>query len=349
MATLPSMGLETGSVGSDRGTWGPKLNANFTKLDGHNHTAGNGEQVPTDGIDINADLSFNSLYGPKDLHALTFASVVALSSNTYNKSLFVSNGTGGLTSGELYWRNTSGNHVKLTSGNSLNVAAFVGGIGGDYTSVGAAENFDNSSKAYTLKDGSAHWARLDAGGIKLIEKGTSESVGITLQVPAALAASYSVTWPLAVPASTGIMQMDSSGTISVGTSPPGRMLIPAQSGTALQAHWVNDPVLGNWKNSVGNGNLVVSIPLQVGATISGAEFLLFGDGVADVTAILFYNDVSMAVGTLATLTVNNQPESWSLKTMTVTPHTLAVNESCYLMFLSSAAGLQLGNIMITHT
>ena len=34
----------------------------------------------------------------------------------------------------LYWRNSGGTNVQLTAGNSLNVAGFVGGIGGDYAS-----------------------------------------------------------------------------------------------------------------------------------------------------------------------------------------------------------------------
>jgi hypothetical protein len=207
------MGLETPTVGASRGTWGGTVNSNFTKLDGHNHTSGSGVQVPTAGININADLSFNSLYGPKDLHALTFASIVA-STVTNRKSLFVSDGTGGLTSGELYWLNGAGNNVKLTDGNSLNVSAFVGGIGGDYTAVSAAEAFDNASKNYTFNDGSAHWAGLHAGSLVLSEKGTSSAFAITIDAPAGLAATYALKLPAALPGSTLLAQVSNAGVVS---------------------------------------------------------------------------------------------------------------------------------------
>lgn len=223
MATLPSMGLETGVISGDRGTWGGKINSNMTKIDAHTHVSGQGEQVPVAGILIDDDLSFNNTFGCTDLHAITFASIVALSDNEYNKSLFVSNGTGGLINGELYWRNTSGNHVQLTSGNSLNVSAFVGGIGGDYSAVGALLDYDDSTKTYRLRQqvGSSvrQFARMSAGGVNLFEFKAHPAASpptqfVRLSSPASLASSYTVTFPAALPASTQLVQVDNAGQVS---------------------------------------------------------------------------------------------------------------------------------------
>lgn len=206
---LPNMGLVQFEVNGDVDTWGLGINNNSALIDSHNHAFGQGEMIPSAGININADVSWGSLYAPTDLHRITFASITAITDNAQNKSLFVN-----VADNELYWRTNLGNNVKLTAGNALNVSAFAGGIVGDYSAVGAAEAFDNSNKAYTFKDGAAHFARLDAGGVKLIEFGTSETVGVTLQAPAALAASYSITAPLAAPSSTQLIQMNSSGVLT---------------------------------------------------------------------------------------------------------------------------------------
>jgi hypothetical protein len=217
MAVLPKMGLEQPSIGADRGTWGTKINADLAKVDAHNHTAGQGDAVPTAGLNINADLSFNSLYGPTNLHAITFASIVALSSNTYNHSLFVSDGSGGLASGELYWRTSTGTHVKITAANALNVLPFTGGIGGDYTSVGAILAYDDAGKRYTHKEGTNDgngWALLASGDVRLFETGSVDAVFVGLAAPAALASSYTLTWPLALPASTQLVQVNNAGSVT---------------------------------------------------------------------------------------------------------------------------------------
>lgn len=121
--------------------------------------------------------------------------------------------------------------------------------------------------------------------------------------------------------------------------------ICATAGTALESKWVNDASGGLFKQSVGNGLLTVSIPLKVGDRVTGLTFMLLGDGVADVTATVEYIDSTMAAVQVGTLTVNNQAASWSSKTVTIaSPHKMLAGESAHVIFLASAAGLQLGNI-----
>lgn len=205
MTTLPNLNLTLPTRGAPgSGLWGDTEDNNLTLLDAHDHSSGKGVRIKTAGIAIDADLSFSSLYAPTALNRITFSSIAALSSN--NKSLFVSN-----ADNELYWRSNAGANVKLTSGSSLNVAAFTGGIGGDYTAVGAAVAFDDANDRYTFKQQGGVWARMASGEVRILETGTSETVYVGQAAPAALAASYTMTWPTANPGATSVAQIDSTG------------------------------------------------------------------------------------------------------------------------------------------
>lgn len=360
MAILPSMTLEQPTVGASRGQWGGILNANLAKIDGHTHVAGQGEPVPVAGIEIDADLSFGSLYGPKDLHAITFASIVALSSNTYNKSLFVSDGTGGLSANELYWRNSTGNHVKLTSGTSLNVAAFVGGITGDYTSVGAAEAFDNADKDYTFKDGAGKWAGLRAGTLALSPKGGTSTFRVTLQPPAGLAASYAVTWPAAVPASTSLVQMSSAGVLTASDTLPAtteihhgdRVLnISACSGVCLDANFTIG-THGQISSTAGNSpTFVFPINLHQGDQIKSITFARLGSGAGDFTATVSKVTSADSSSSIGTATVTTVAAAWTDTTINVTDTTVGAGEIFILSVVVAATGgstLSVNNIRITY-
>lgn len=213
MTTLPQMSLVLPTRGvAGAGLWGDTDDANLAKIDSHRHVIGEGTAIPTAGININADLSFSSLYAPINLHRITFASIVALSSN--NQSLFVG------TDHELYWRTNSGTNVKLTASTALNVAAFVGGIGGDYTAVAAALNYDSAGLRYTFKGAAGtNWQRLASGEVRIFETNTADAVYVGLAAPAALVGSYTITLPLAAPtAGTRPVQMSTAGVLTAGDS-----------------------------------------------------------------------------------------------------------------------------------
>jgi hypothetical protein len=214
--TLPNTGVVTPTLGGDAGVWGSETNDAWANYDAHDHGPGKGVRITPAAININADLPLNSSWGITAANRISFASVAATSTN---KSLFVSDGTSGLAANELYWRSNSGNQVRLTNGSALNVAAFAGGIGGDYVAVSAALNFDDAGDRYTFKQNSGTgWARLASGDLRLFETGTSETIFVGLAAPAALAGSYTVTMPLAAPGSTSLVQMDSSGVLSASNT-----------------------------------------------------------------------------------------------------------------------------------
>ena len=216
MTTLPNMGLSLplrGAVGS--GQWDDTIDGDLSIIDPHDHTIGKGARVPTAGLNINADLPFSALYAPTQLHRVQFSAIAGGAlTNANNLSLFVSDGSGGLAANELYYRTSAGNAIRFTSGSSLNVSAFVGGIGGDYASVVAQLNYDDAGKRYTFKEGTGDsngWARLAAGGLRLFEFNTTESVYVEQLAPAALAVSYAMTWPTALPGSQALVQVDNAG------------------------------------------------------------------------------------------------------------------------------------------
>jgi hypothetical protein len=104
------MGLVLPVVGTTPGPlYASEQNAAMTVIDAHNHTSGNGVQVPTAGLNINADLNFNSN------NATSVAAVehVALSSDpSVNKSTY-------FKGNELYVKDGAGNVVQMTSGGAI--------------------------------------------------------------------------------------------------------------------------------------------------------------------------------------------------------------------------------------
>jgi hypothetical protein len=234
MTTLPNMGLvlpTRGSAGS--GHWADALDAQATLIDAHDHKTGKGLPINSAALAIDGDVSFNSLWAVTALKRATFASVAP---PAVNKSIFVGDGTGGTTANELYWTSASGANVKITSGSSLNVAAFTGGIGGDYTAVSASVQYDDANTRYTFKQGGGTtWARLQSGPLRIAELGTSETVFVEQVAPAALGASYTMTWPTALPGSAQLAQIDNTGQWSFTNTLPSNQNITL-AGTGAVKH-----------------------------------------------------------------------------------------------------------------
>jgi hypothetical protein len=92
--------------------WATELNDALDVIDSHDHTNGKGVQIPTSGLNINANLDFNG-YKPFDLLSTQYAlqnSTLTGASNA--NSVYV-------VSGNLYYTNGSGIAVQVTSGGSV--------------------------------------------------------------------------------------------------------------------------------------------------------------------------------------------------------------------------------------
>lgn len=92
--------------------WANEVNAAFEVIDAHDHTSGKGVQVPTAGLNINADLDFNE-FGALNLKLVSFDAQPSLpSGSTFSESVSVFNGN-------LYFTNSSGVPVQVTDGGSI--------------------------------------------------------------------------------------------------------------------------------------------------------------------------------------------------------------------------------------
>lgn len=219
MTTTPNMSLVLPTEGGSSNVWDVILDTAFGLIDSHDHSTGQGVQVPTAGLNINGDLSFAG-FGLTHLKSATFDEQ---SSTPGNKSIWTSD-----ADHNLYWTNSSGVDVKITDGSTLNVS-IVGGIGGDYSSVGALISYDDATQRYLLQqEGSPRpWAGLATADIALYEKAASITNKVTLKSPSALAASYTVTLPPALTSSAAPLQVDQFGVGAFSASFPSTTIFVA--------------------------------------------------------------------------------------------------------------------------
>jgi len=111
ITSFMSLDLPTPSV-----TLGPQYatdnNAAFTKVDAHDHSSGKGVRVPTSGLNINANLEFNSNKAIELLSSQYIANPSTLTGSTNANSIYS-------VLGDLYWTNASGSAVQITAGGSI--------------------------------------------------------------------------------------------------------------------------------------------------------------------------------------------------------------------------------------
>ena len=100
---LPVVGVTVGP------TYATLNNTAFETIDTHDHTTGNGVQVPTAGININANLEFNSNAAVE----LTFAAFESTTTPGTNRSLWTD------ATGDIYYKNSSGTDVQITNGSAI--------------------------------------------------------------------------------------------------------------------------------------------------------------------------------------------------------------------------------------
>lgn len=140
MAVTPYMNLDLPTtlvtLGPD---YADQNNDAFTTVDAHDHTSGKGKQVPSAGLDINANLNFQSKK-PYNLYSTQYIAQGSTLTGAGNAlSVFT-------YSGDLYYTNGSGSAIQLTDGGSIvsspsTVQALeITSITGDLT-IGASDTF----------------------------------------------------------------------------------------------------------------------------------------------------------------------------------------------------------------
>lgn len=188
-------------------TWATNLNTAIEDgIDSHDHTSGKGKQVPTAGLDINANLDFQS-HKAYNLYSAQFESANSTLTGAANaNSAFVYNG-------DLYYTNSGGTAVQITSGGSL--VATPGAVDSletaainSNTTISPSDTFvyliidTSASRTITLPQASA----VSAGRIYILKdaSGLSNTNPITVNRSASdtidgatsltIASNYSSTW-----------------------------------------------------------------------------------------------------------------------------------------------------------
>jgi hypothetical protein len=201
---LPNMGLIVPGVGTEPGpTWATDLNSDLGILDQHNHAAGQGVQITPSGLNINIDLTMqdNNLI---DVNTVNFTpNLSPLPGLAPNLGCIYVAGN------ELYYNDESGNVVAITKTGSVNAGA--GSITG-LPSGTASVSYSSGNATYVFQSATNTPANIDVGSV-IVRDVSANSNGITISAPPSLAANYSVQLPAALPVSTKILTIDSSGNI----------------------------------------------------------------------------------------------------------------------------------------
>lgn len=218
MTTTANMSLVLPTPGDTQDTWGVVLNTLLGLVDAHDHTVGKGVKVPSGGLNINANLSFGG-FALTNLLGAGFTPAAPGSVTSFADLFFVNSAD----SNNLYFRNHTGSNIRITNGSTLDIT-LVGGIGGDYSSVGALEDFDDASDTYRFRQQVStlvrQFAKITSADLKLVEYKAAgvtpvPSNGVTLKSPAALVGGYTVTFLGALPSGVSGLFVDSAGQLSV--------------------------------------------------------------------------------------------------------------------------------------
>jgi hypothetical protein len=364
----PHMGLTLPVDHNTNDLWGNVLNQAMGLVDAHRHLPGEGRQVPSDGINIDKALPFNG-FRATTLGGLSFSSAA---NPAVNKSLWVADGTGGTTANELYWRNNTGFQVQLTSGTTLNLA-FVGGIVDDYASVGALLGYDDGLKRYTFKQGTADlfgFARLHSGPVRISPfAATGGGSYVEHAVNGAIVTPYTVTWPVAVPATTAIAQVDNTGAVSFSNTIVNDVTMTANksitlSGTGDVKHGARTMQLSTVgavlmsgvaaRNNDGSVTSTASatlgweLPFRTGDRITSLTINGFGDGVID-PLITLRRTTAGTTTDYAAASLTNAPASSVDTTITPgAPSELGADDNLWLQLVCNAGSFTVSRIRVVY-
>lgn len=271
--SLPDPSVTTGP------TWAQDLNDALDVVDQHDHSSGKGVKVPAAGLNINADLSFQS-------HNINAVRTVRLDSQSTTPSGSDDIRVVYSKDGELAYRDASGNEVILTSGGS--VAGATGTITGLTSPASAA--FNSVSGLFSFLKDSSKPGKVAVSDIKLYEYDNASAAAVTIASPASLGAAYTLTLPTAVPATVSqALFMKTTGAAALGTiQGTTNQITVSQSNETLTFSTPQDIATS-------------SSPTFVGLTLSGSASIA---GSATVTGTLtltggFANAVKFPVGTVS--------------------------------------------------
>lgn len=203
----PNMGLPVPVVGTAPSPeWANDINASLSIIDQHDHTPGHGVPVTPAGLSITSDLSFGGNNATTLRSTRYSAQSAPISGGSDLGALYVS----GV---DLYYNDENGNQVRITQGGSVTGSS--GTITGLPSGTASAAF---SASTFTFQSATSTPANLNVGPVTIGRNAASPKT-VTLAPSVSQAANYNWTFPTALPGSTSLLTVDTSGNLATTTTP----------------------------------------------------------------------------------------------------------------------------------
>lgn len=308
MANTPNMDLNLPVVSLTLGPqWASELNAALELVDSHDHTTNNGVRIPTAGIQLNADLTFNS-FAATELDRTSYTDQIAALTDL--RSIYTVNG-------DLYYTNTAGDQVKITAGNALNsTPGAISGLGDG----GSSGVYYNDTDTLSFYYESTAQAKLDISTVQIhpYEVGPGPSFTpvahpeyIALTAPTSLAASYDLTLPAATPSRTLPLTVDVTGQMiygfAAGTAADPSLAFTGDLNTGIYNSAADNLAIttgGTARFTVGTSGITNTLPLYSPIGSAGTPTYSFAGDLNTGIYASNADEMSFSTGGTSRLTVN---------------------------------------------
>lgn len=182
------------------------VNNCLTVIDGHNHTPGLGVAIPTNGLNINSDLTFNNV-NATNLRSVRFQPQSAVLSAPTDLGCLYESGV------DLYYNDGAGNMIRITQ---------TGGIAGTPGSIAnltppASASYVALSSTFVFQSDVNTPANIDLASV-VLRNLVANSHSLTLSPPSAMGSDTTITLP-AVPATLSFVTIDASGAMGTAITP----------------------------------------------------------------------------------------------------------------------------------
>jgi hypothetical protein len=300
-------------------------------------------------MDISSDLSFKSgvtYSAATNLERCTFENKASvISAATFPTSLY-------MVSGELYFNDNSGNQVQVTNEGAVNVSSAGGITGTGYGSSDVEVNWDSGATAYRFRSGPAtdDFASVYVNDVLL---GDGSGNAITLAAPS-ISGDYTVTLPAAAPASTSVVEMDSSGVLTADPTSVHRhgektlllgMFASRSDGSGVTTHFDIDEGWVAFEAAVAAHFIVLDIPLCVGDRIKSIKVrhrCTLSTGSIEAT---LKNSVDETDNDVATASYTGTSTAWRDLDLSSIDHTILSSRKYFLKITGLGTS---GDVLVDH-
>lgn len=293
LPTVPNMGFSLAvpgttlpfGVAAAGESWGELVNTGLSTIDQHDHTSGKGLRITPAAISIDAELDFNS----EDLIGLRSTRFEAISLG----DLGVSDIGALIVSGaDLYYVDTAGNQVRMTSGGA--VAGAPGSISG--LAAPASASYSSGPKLFSFESDTDTVGGIACGPLVLTDSSIPSGFATTIQVPAGLAADYQLTLPGALPGHTQLATFSSAGVMAFSDVVDNSTLQLSSGVMSIKDAGVTRPKLAAVGQQISTGGSNFSTSSTTPVDVTGTSVTITTTGRPVV--IFIQSSASAAVGAL---------------------------------------------------